>query len=143
MKKVLKFSVFLMLVGTSIAQNDSIKDRECKRMRFLAGEELKVKNYSGAVTYYLKGENICGDYDKGAYKRVATTIKNTIKTTKDKNTKKLYADTLLSLMDRMETKWRPDARDTAVNTAGLQGGAHHEVGGEPVRQPERPQFRPG
>lgn len=104
MKKILKLGLFLFLTGQFIAQNDSIRQRECDRMRFLAGEELKVKNYSGAITYYLKGETLCGDYDQATYNRISTTVQNAYATEKEKVKKAKYADTLLQLMDRMESK---------------------------------------
>ena len=52
----------LMIGLNSVAQDDA--ERECKRMKFLAGEALKVENYKEAAMYYLKGEEICGGYDK-------------------------------------------------------------------------------
>jgi hypothetical protein len=104
MKRVVIFSVFLTLFWGATAQNDSIRQRECDRMRFLAGEELKVKNYAGAVSYYLKGEDLCGDFDKATYDRISITIQNAYNSVKDKEIKAQYSDTLLSLLDRMETK---------------------------------------
>lgn len=85
---------------TSLAQDD--KERECLRMRFLAGEELKINSFKTAATYYLKGETICGGYDKPNYDRLTGTLRNVLFEEKDEAKLKLYRDTLLDVYDRME-----------------------------------------
>jgi tetratricopeptide (TPR) repeat protein len=84
----------------SFAQDD--KDKECLRMRFLAQEEMKLKNYAGATAYYLKGETICGNYDKTKYDNMTKIITNTIATETDKDRKMAYMDTLTQVYGRME-----------------------------------------
>ena len=75
-------------------------EKECLRMRFLAGEELKIQNYKGAASYYLKGEKICGGYDKDNYARLIGCLKNTISTETDDKSKVAYVDTLLGVYQR-------------------------------------------
>ncbi len=91
----------LLLIGaSSFAQDDA--ERECKRMRFLAGEELKIKNYKGAVSYYIKGETICGGYDAANYNRLIGSLRNAINNSTGKEEKTAYIDTLVSTYDRSE-----------------------------------------
>ena len=92
----------LIATGLNSYAQDEDKDRECKRMRFLAGEELKIKNYPGAATYYLKGEQICGGYDAQNYARMIGTLRNAVNTAKDKGAKAAYNDTLITAWDRVE-----------------------------------------
>ena len=41
----------LIVIGFASYAQESDEDRECTRMRFLAGEELKIKNYAGIFKY--------------------------------------------------------------------------------------------
>lgn len=99
-----------LLIGTFVitaafslrAQEETEQERECKRMRFLAQEENKIKNYAGAATFYLKGETICGGYDAANYERMIGTIRNAVATETDKNRKTAYTDTLVAAYDRQE-----------------------------------------
>ncbi len=101
------FIAFITLsVGNTFSQtasNDSIKERECLRMRYLAGQELKIKNYKAAASYYLKGEKICGNYDAKQYGRLVGTLRNSINQSKEKAEKKAYTDTLLGVYSRMDS----------------------------------------
>ena len=81
---------------------DSIQNRECKRMLLFVGQELKMQNYANASMYYLKGEKLCGDYGAKEYNSMSQTIRNTIITETDNVRKKLFTDTLLAVYDRME-----------------------------------------
>ena len=93
----------LLIAGySSYAQTHPDSVRECQRMRFLAGEELKIKNYTGAASYYLKGEEICGGYDAANYGRMIGTLRNAVNNV-DKNNKAAYNDTLVAAWDRAET----------------------------------------
>lgn len=78
------------------------EERECLRMRFLAGEELKINNFAGATTYYLKGEKICGGYDKANYDRLIGSLRNAITEEKDEARKKAYTDTLVAVYERAD-----------------------------------------
>jgi tetratricopeptide (TPR) repeat protein len=91
----------LTLVFTGYAQ-ETDQERECLRMRFLAGEELKINNYSGAVTYYLQGEKICEGYDKANYDRLVGSLRNVVSEEKDEIRKKSYTDTLIQVYERAE-----------------------------------------
>lgn len=102
--KLLFGTLFITAAFVANAQEETEQERECKRMRFLAGEELKIKNYAGATAYYIKGEQICGGYDKANYDRMIGTISNTIATETDKARKAAYIDTLVSAYDRTEEK---------------------------------------
>jgi len=104
MKNLVLFG-FLTLSGiVGFGQNDSIQERECKRMRFLANEELKVKNFAGALTYLLNAENICGHFDQNAYERMAQVAFNASISGSDSIRKALFSDTLISIYNRMDEK---------------------------------------
>jgi hypothetical protein len=103
MKLTKLFFAAVLLIGFGAAAQESDKERECLRMRFLAGEELKIKNYAGASTYYLKGEDICGGYDKANYDRLIGSLRNAISEEADDAKKKLFTDTLKGVYDRAET----------------------------------------
>ncbi len=91
----------LFTANKGLAQEqESEQDRECLRMRFLAGEELKVQNYKGAAMYYLKGEKLCNGYDKDNYARLLGCLKNTISSETDEKAKAAYTDTILGVYER-------------------------------------------
>ena len=97
--------LFGMIFTTSLFfGQDSIQDRECKRMLLFVGQELKMQNYANAAMYYLKGEKLCGDYGAKEYKSMSQTLRNAIITESDNARKKLYTDTLLGVYDRMDEK---------------------------------------
>jgi len=104
MKNVVLFGILTLTSVVGFAQNDSIQKRECDRMRFLAGEELKLKNFAGALTYYQKAETICGNFDKAAYERMSQAASNANATESDKVRKALFADTVISIYGRMDSK---------------------------------------
>ena len=97
----------LLLVGaigfltlTASAQDEN---RECDRMRLLAGEKgVNVKDFKTATMYYLKGEVICGGYDKENWDRLIGSVLTVISEETDEGVKKLYIDTLLAAFDRQE-----------------------------------------
>ncbi len=99
----LLFGTFILTAAfTSFAQEETDQERECKRMRFLAGEENKIKNYAGAAMYYIKGETICGGYDAANYDRMIGTLRNAVATESDKTKKTAYIDTLVGAYERQE-----------------------------------------
>ncbi|MBM3429866.1 MAG: hypothetical protein FJX99_02650 [Bacteroidetes bacterium] len=104
MKNAVLFGVLTLTSVVGFAQNDSIQKRECDRMRFLAGEELKLKNFAGALTYYHKAETICGNFDKAAYERMSQAAINANATETDKVRKALFADTVIAIYGRMDSK---------------------------------------
>jgi hypothetical protein len=99
-------SITLGLVLTTsffgFSQEETEQENECKRARFLAGEALKVKNYPEATLYYIKGEKICGGYDKANYDRLLGSLQYTINESSDPAKKTAYIDTLLSFYDKAE-----------------------------------------
>ena len=99
----LLLSTVLLAAAFQITAQETDQERECLRMRFLAGEELKIKNYQGASAYYIKGEQICGGYDKDNYNRLVGSLRNAIATESDKARKTAYIDTVVGVYDRMET----------------------------------------
>ena len=100
----LLLAVFLIFGAMSFAQDsDADPELECKRMRLFASEELKIKNYKGAVMYYVKGEKLCNGYDAANYNRLVGSLRNSINTTKDKE-KMAYVDTLVRVYSTMEEK---------------------------------------
>jgi tetratricopeptide (TPR) repeat protein len=101
----------LILIGFASYAQDSDEDRECTRMRFLAGEELKIKNYAGASMYYLKGEKICGGYDAANYGRLIGSLRNAINGVTDPAAKTAYTDTLVEVYQRAEDAGAYDQAD--------------------------------
>lgn len=99
----------LLLVGatafTALSATAQDENKECDRMRLIAGEAVKVSDFKKATTFYLKGEAICGGYDKANWNRLTVSISNVIVELSDpavEATKKAYIDTLLAAYDRME-----------------------------------------
>lgn len=95
------FGVLLMMSFSSFAQDEDT-ERECKRMRFLAGEALTIKNYKEASMYYIKGETICGGYDAKNYARLIGSLRKAGSAETEKANKKAYTDTLCAVYDRAE-----------------------------------------
>ena len=119
--KLLFGTLFISAAFVASAQEETEQERECKRMRFLAGEELKIKNYAAATAYYVKGEKICGGYDKANYDRMIGTISNTIATETDKAKKTAYIDTLVDVYTRSEEKGMYDVATRQFYQDGLNG----------------------
>ncbi len=108
----------LLVAGfNTYAQDDA--ERECTRMRFLAGEELKIKNYTAAASYYLKGEEICGGYDAKNYARMIGTLRNAVNTSQDKAIKTAYNDTLVAAWDRSEAAGAYNEKDDFIRAAAI------------------------
>lgn len=108
----------LFMIGlTSFAQEETGEDKECLRMRFLAGEELKIKNYAGASMYYLKGEVICGGYDAANYNRLIGSLRNAINGVDDATAKTAYTDTLVDVYQRAEDAGAYDQKDDLLRAS--------------------------
>jgi len=133
----------LIVVGFASYAQESDEDRECTRMRFLAGEELKIKNYAGASMYYLKGEKICGGYDAANYGRLIGSLRNALNSTYylrgnvvvvgergnesasslkydenfDNKTKLAYTDTLVEVYQRAEDAGVYDQADDLLRAS--------------------------
>ena len=115
MKNAVLFGILALTSVVGFAQNDSIQKRECDRMRFLAGEELKLKNFSGALAYYQKAETICGNFDQAAYERMAQAAINAYASEKtDKVKKAHFADTLIEIYNRMDGKGLFDSKNAST-----------------------------
>ena len=106
-----------MISLTSFAQEETGEDKECLRMRFLAGEELKIKNYAGASMYYLKGEKICGGYDAANYARLIGSLRNAINSVEDAASKTAYTDTLVDVYQRAEDAGHYDKADDLLRAS--------------------------
>ena len=106
----------LIVIGFASYAQESDEDRECTRMRFLAGEELKIKNYAGASMYYLKGEKICGGYDAANYGRLIGSLRNAINGTTDA-AKTAYTDTLVETYNRAEAAGHYDQADDLLRAS--------------------------
>lgn len=113
--KTILFGTFVAVTAIyANAQEETPQEKECKRMRLFAGEELKLKNYAGATSYYLKAEQICGGFDKANYDRMIQTMRNTISSETDKTRKTAYIDTLVDAFDRVEKAGHFDKANSAV-----------------------------
>jgi hypothetical protein len=98
------------------------EDKECLRMRFLAGEELKVNNYQGASMYYIKGETLCGGYDAANYARLIGSLRNAINNETDAARKTAYTDTLNGAYDRADKAGAYDTADDLIRGSYLLQG---------------------
>ena len=107
--KVLLGAAALLISVNSFSQDD--ENRECDRMRFLGSKAIEVNNYQEAASYYLKGEEICGDFDAAKYKILKGCFMNAASSETDKDKKKAYMDTLTGVFDRMEEKGFYDNAD--------------------------------
>ena len=96
----------LLIGSVSFAQDgvvDSTESRECKRMHKIANDAMSFTNYKEAVTYFIKAENICNDFDSLNYERLAScAVSMATSTTGDEQ--KAYIDTLLGVWNRAEAK---------------------------------------
>ena len=91
-----------MIVSFASFSQDEETERECKRMRFLAGEAIKAKNFQEASMYYIKGETICGGYDAANYARLIGSLRKAGKAETDAARKKAYTDTLIAVYSRTD-----------------------------------------
>lgn len=106
-----------MIGLTSFAQEETDKDKECLRMRFLAGEEVGVRNFAAASMYYLKGEIICGGYDAANYGRLIGSLRNAINSVEDATAKTAYTDTLVAVYQRAEDAGAYDQKDDLLRAS--------------------------
>jgi len=103
--KLSKLFLGLAVATSSIAfaQDGVDQDLECKRMKLFAGKKLDINDYKGAAMFYLKAEEMCGNYDAADYnQRLVPTLRNVINEEQDPATNALYVDTLLSVWERIE-----------------------------------------
>ena len=107
------FTLLILNVFISLSQNDSIKLRECNRLKFLAQEErksieidtsatLKLMHFKTEFTYLLKGEAICGTYTKNNYNYIIRSGQDILKLEKDSKLKSRYIDTLFFIYKKMD-----------------------------------------
>ena len=113
LKKFLLISLLHFNVFALMSQNDSIKMRECNRIKFLAQEErksieidtsatLKLMHFKTEFTYLLKGEAICGTYTKNNYNYIIRSGQDILKLEKDSKLKSRYIDTLFFIYKKMD-----------------------------------------
>jgi len=104
----MKFGKLLLIGATALltfgaSAQDSDADRECKRMRFLAGEEgINKENYKVASMYLLKAETVCGSLDKDNWDRLIGSLNTVVNAETDEKVKAAYADTLAAAYERQE-----------------------------------------
>jgi tetratricopeptide (TPR) repeat protein len=118
MKMKLKNLLFGTLIFGSLfsfAQDD--ENRECDRMRFLGSKAVEAKNWNEAATYYLKGEDICGNYDKKQYSILIGSLIRTVNSKTDKTEKTAYIDTLLAVYDRADKVDAYEEKDDLIRAA--------------------------
>ena len=107
------FTLLILNVFISLSQNDSIKLRECNRLKFLAQEErksieidtsatLKLMHFKTEFTYLLKGEAICGTYTKNNYNYIIRSGQDILKLEKDSKIKSRYIDTLFLINKKID-----------------------------------------
>jgi len=107
------FTLLILNVFISLSQNDSLKLRECNRLKFLAQEErksieidtsatLKLMHFKTEFTYLLKGEAICGTYTKNNYNYIIRSGQDILKLEKDSKIKSRYIDTLFLIYKKID-----------------------------------------
>ncbi|MFT5780449.1 MAG: tetratricopeptide (TPR) repeat protein, partial [Crocinitomicaceae bacterium] len=96
--KTLIVAATLLIGFTSTAQDDP--DRECKRMRFLAGEAVTAENYIDATKYYHLAEKLCGPFDAPNFERLIGSLTNAINGIVDEKAKLPYYDSIISAYER-------------------------------------------
>ena len=107
------FTLLILNVFISLSQNDSLKLRECNRLKFLAQEErksieidtsatLKLMHFKTEFTYLLKGEAICGTYTKNNYNYIIRSGQDILKLEKDSKIKSRYIDTFFFIYKKMD-----------------------------------------
>lgn len=107
-----------LLLGSSLVfsamltfAQDEDQNRECDRMRFLGSKAVEVQNWKEAATYYLKGEELCGNFDQKQYSILTGSLIRTINSETDKASKTAYIDTIIGVYDRAEEKGFYDQSD--------------------------------
>ena len=103
----------MLITSLSFAQEGG-EDRECTRMRKIANDAMSIKDYKEAVVFFLKGETICGNYDAANYGRLTGSLGRVINSTKDKEVRKKYCDTILAVYERMESKGLYDMKNDMI-----------------------------
>lgn len=114
----LKHLLFGTLMFTSLfsfSQGEEL--RECDRMRFLGSKAVEAKNWNEAVTYYIKGEALCGNYDAKQYSILTGSLIRVINAEADKTKKTAYIDTILSVWNRAEKVGAYDQVDDLYRAA--------------------------
>lgn len=98
----LTLGLAILTFTIGFAQEETEQERECKRMRFLAGEALKVENYAEATMYYIKGDSLCGGYDKANYDRLIGSLLYATSGETDATKQAAYMDTIRNYYDKVE-----------------------------------------
>lgn len=118
----------LILIISASVRSQQNQENNCIRLRFLASEELKVKNYTGAASYYLKGEKICGGYDAKNYARMIGSFRYAMNSSQNKSTKTAYADTIERVYTRAEFAGAYNTKDDLFRAGNiLQSSAPERV----------------
>ncbi len=120
------FLAFAIITSTfGFSQDDTDPDLECKRMKLFAGKKLDINDFKNAAMYYLKAEEMCGEYDSDDYnKRLIPTLRNVINEEQDPALNALYVDTILAVMDRAEAKGKYDASNDLARASYIAQQAH-------------------
>lgn len=118
------FLGFAIITSTfGFSQEDP--ELECNRMKLFAGKKLDINDYKNAAMYYLKAEEMCGDYDAADYnKRLFPTLQNAINEEQDPAVAAKYVDTILAAMDRAEAKGKYDESYDLARAAYIAQQAH-------------------
>ena len=98
----LTLGLSLLIAVFSFGMDETEQEKECKRARFLAGEALKVNNYAEATMYYIKGEKLCGGYDKANYDRLVGSLQYAINEETDPTKQAAFMDTIRFYFDKTE-----------------------------------------
>ena len=107
-------TLLILNVFISLSQNDSIKLRECNRLKFLAQEErklvgldssvsIKLMHYKMEFTYLLRGEAVCGNYTKNYYNYIIRSGQDILKLEKDLKIKSRFIDTLFLINKKIDS----------------------------------------
>ena len=100
-----------MILATATFAQEGGEERECTRMKVIANNAMRAEDYLEATTYFLKGEEICGNYEADDYGRLTGSLMRIINTETDAKKKAAYSDTLIGVWDRMEEKGLYEKKD--------------------------------
>lgn len=96
--KKLLLGTALLLGTVSFAQDD------CLKQYVIATDAMRAQDYAKAGTAFIRGENICDDYNKDKYAYMISTFEQNFANATDPKVKAAYLDTLIGAYERAQAK---------------------------------------
>lgn len=88
----------LLIGATSFAQD------ECLKQYVIATDAMRVQNYEKAGTAFIKGEQICDDYDKDKYSYMISCFEQNYANATTAEAQAAHLDTLIGAYERAQVK---------------------------------------